>query len=633
MAGGPTTKDRFTALDTLAIVREVRALDRTHVDKAFDLAEGGWSLALRARGEGRRELLLVPGRYAALLPFGSERSEELSPFARELRRLLTGATVDRVAEPAGERFLEIRFTRGDTSSELLLSLEMFGTGNVTVALDQKIVAVAFTRRWAHRIVRVGAEYVRPPVRTDPWALDATGIEEILSRSRTDLTSTLAARLGLGGQLAEELVARMQVDGAEPSTTAPADRAHALHIVLAELRGELGDRPGGYLYGREGVWVDATPYASRRWEGVPGVTEERRATFSEAAREYFRAVVPVPPSAREVAATAQRTEIERLLERQKRAIDELTAEIAGLQAGAGAILAHYAEAEAAVEQARASGSGERDVRVEFDGRSVVLGVTESPREAAHRLFEEAKRRTAKLAGARTALAETTTRTAGPPAAAESDRPAAPGALAGPKKLFWFEKFRWFISSEGAIVIAGRDAPSNDLIVRRNLKDGDFYLHADLHGAASVIVKRPTGTATVGEPTLREAAQWAGCFSKAWRAGLASTTAFWVTPDQVSKAAATGEFVPRGAWVIHGTKNFVRDTPLEIALGVIQYETSQRWTAAPGSAVQSRGDVRAVLRPGEERDRATVERSLASTLGVTRSLLQSLLPAGGISVLRT
>ncbi len=234
-----------------------------HVDKAFDLAEGGWSLALRARGEGRRELILVPGRYAALIPFGSERSEELSPFARELRRLLTGASFDRVSEPAGERFLEVALTRGDTSSELLLSLEMFGTGNLTVALGGKIAAVAFTRRWAHRLVRVGAEYVRPPSRADPWGLSEMEIEEILTRSRTSLTSTLAARMGLGGPLAEELVARMKVDGAEPSTAAPADRARALRTVLAELRGELGDR-------RPGSSTPARAYCSMRRPTRPNV---------------------------------------------------------------------------------------------------------------------------------------------------------------------------------------------------------------------------------------------------------------------------------------------------------------------------------------------------------------------------
>jgi predicted ribosome quality control (RQC) complex YloA/Tae2 family protein len=457
---------------------------------------------------------------------------------------------------------------------------------------------------------------------------------VLLRSRTDLTSTLAARLGLGGPLAEELVARLGLDGSEPATALAPERARSLHTIIAELRAELGDHPSGFLTLREGVVVDATPYRPRRWEGIAGVTVETRATFSEAAREFFRSVVPIPPTAGEAKATARQKETERMLEQQASAIAGLTAEIAALQTAAATILSHYQEAEEAIEKARGGATSDRHVEVELGGSPVVLAVTDTPREAAQKLFEEAKRRTSKLSGARAAMADTVARAQEPPTptgAASPGRGVPPGRT---KKPFWFEKFRWFVSSEGAVVIAGRDAPSNDLIVRRNLKAGDFYLHADLHGAASVIVKRPTDKATtVGEPTLREAAQWAVSFSRAWRAGLASATAFWVNPDQVSKAAASGEFVPRGGWVIHGTKNFIRDVPLELAVGTVQYEGEERWTAAPELAVRSRGAVRFLLTPGEERDRAAVERSLVEALGVPRSLLQSLLPAGGISVRRT
>ncbi len=244
MPGTPTPKDRFTALDTLAVVREIRARSRARVDKAFDLPQGGWSIALRVPGEGRLELLVVPGRYAALLPFGSDRSEELSPFARELRRLLTGAVLERVTEPAGERFLELGFVRGDAEGGLRVLLELFGTGNLTVAVGEKIVAVAQTRRWAHRSVRVGAEYARPPVRTDPWSMSRQAIEEVLGRSRTDLTSTLAARLGLGGPLAEEVVRRLGVDGSTPASAELGPRAAALHDSLASLLAEVGERPTG-----------------------------------------------------------------------------------------------------------------------------------------------------------------------------------------------------------------------------------------------------------------------------------------------------------------------------------------------------------------------------------------------------
>ena len=629
MPAAPSPKDRFTSLDTLAVARELRALGPVRVDKAFDAADGGWSLTLRSAKDGRRELLLVPGRFAALLAGPLDHREELSPFARDLRRLLAGAALKSVAEPRGERYLELTFGRSDDPAPSLVALEMFGTGNLTVAREGRLVAVATARRWAHRLVRVGAPFSRPPERTDPWAVDAAGIAAVLARSRTDLTSTVAARLSFGGPVAEELVARARRDGSEPATRAPDEVAAALAGAIAALRAEIGDRPTGHRVLRGDDLLDATPYHSARWEGVDGVREEGSPTFSEAAYAYFRTLVPTPVSPADAQRAARRRELERQIAQQEAAVAALSAEIDDTKARAETIYAHYPEAEAAL--AAAEGPPGPTVRAVLGARTVELKRGVSPRESAQALYEEAKRVGQKLAGATEALAQSRAELeiARPPAAVG---PAEPAAASRARRPMWFERYRWFVSSERVVAVAGRDASSNDLVVRRHLKDGDVYLHADLHGAASVVVKRPPETGSIGPATLAEAAQWAVCFSKAWRAGLASASAFWVRPDQVSKAAASGEFVSRGAWVIHGTKNVLKDLPLELALGPIDYEGALRWTAAPVASVRALGEVRAVLVPGDERTRAEREVALARELGVPRSLLQSLLPAGGIDVRR-
>jgi predicted ribosome quality control (RQC) complex YloA/Tae2 family protein len=633
VAAVPTPKDRFTSLDTLALVREVRSLGRARVDKAYDVTGGGWSLSFRVPGEGRRELALVPGRYAALTAGEPDRPDELSPFARELRRLLAGAVLLGAAEPAGERFLELRFQRSDDPDPITVALEMFGKGNLVVAKGTTIVAVAEARRFAHRQVRVGAEYSRPPVRLDPWKTGPAELEAELARSRTDLASTLAARLSYGGPVAEELIARAGLDGASPAATEPGAVAPRLHRVVAELLQEVGDRPHGRLYRRDGTLVDATPYASRRWAGASGVTEESVPTFSEAAEAYFRSLVIVPPSPQEVEATRRRRELERLREQQEAAIRQLAASVAELRSGGESILTRYADAEAALERARAQGTDEPRVDVELDGRTVSLRKDRSARESAQELFAEAKRLQAKLAGARAALVETESLQARPDRGVGPRPDRAPSEPARSHKAFWFEKFRWFVSSDGVVVIGGRDAASNDLMVRRNLKEGDIYVHADLHGAASVVVKHPApGEPPATEATLREAGQWAVAFSKAWRAGLASASAFWVNHDQVSKSATSGEFVAKGAWAIHGTKHVLRDLPTELGIGTIDYRGDILWTCAPPSALRARGTLRVVLVPGEERTRTAVEVELSRELGMDRSRLQALLPAGGITVRR-
>jgi len=623
----PTPKDRFSSLDTLALVRELRALGPARADKAFDLATGdGWSLVLHVPGAGRRELLLVPGRYAALLDVPPPHADELSPIAREMRRLLAGAVLREVAEPGAERSLEVTFSRGDEAGGLLLVVEFFGAGNLTVVRGGKVAAVAHPRGWKHRSLRVAAEFVRPPGRPDPWALGRAEIEAELGRSRTDLASTLAVRLSLGGPVAEEVIVRGGWDGAAPAATRARELAPALHALLGELVGEIGDRPAGHLYRRDGTLVDATPYLSRRWG--EGVEQEDRPTFSSAAYEFFPTVVPAVPSPSETQATKELEALERLEQRQRRAVEELAQRERELRDDADAILANYGAVEEILLGA-APPEGSRELTAEVVGRTVTLQVGRTPRQSAQALYEAAKVLSVKLEGAKAALLETVERRSRPPEPATAPRPRAPSAA--PKRL-WFEKYRWFLSSEGVVVIAGRDAPTNDVMVRRHLKDGDRYFHAEIQGAASVNVKRPADGSTIGEATLREAAQWAVAFSKAWRAGLASASAFWVAPDQVSKSAATGEFVPKGAWVIHGTKTYVRDVPLELALGTISMGGEDRWTVAPEAAVRAHGRVLVLLGPGEERERSVREEELVRELGIPRPVLQGLLPAGGLSVRR-
>ena len=53
--------------------------------------------------------------------------------------------------------------------------------------------------------------------------------------------------------------------------------------------------------------------------------------------------------------------------------------------------------------------------------------------------------------------------------------------------WFEKFHWFISSDGYLVVGGRDAQQNEILVKRFMTQHDIFVHADIHGAPCVIIK--------------------------------------------------------------------------------------------------------------------------------------------------
>jgi predicted ribosome quality control (RQC) complex YloA/Tae2 family protein len=81
----------------------------------------------------------------------------------------------------------------------------------------------------------------------------------------------------------------------------------------------------------------------------------------------------------------------------------------------------------------------------------------------------------------------------------------------RKQYWFEKFYWFISSENYLVIGGRDQQQNEIVVKKYLKQGDIYVHADLNGASSVVIKNPSGK-EVSPKTLNEGKMNVTFFSK-------------------------------------------------------------------------------------------------------------------------
>lgn len=88
----------------------------------------------------------------------------------------------------------------------------------------------------------------------------------------------------------------------------------------------------------------------------------------------------------------------------------------------------------------------------------------------------------------------------------------------RKPYWFERFHWFISSENYLVLSGRDAQQNELLVKRYLKKGDIYCHADVHGASSCIVKSHTPDKPVPPITLSQVSKgFAGSMRNRWSNG--------------------------------------------------------------------------------------------------------------------
>lgn len=144
--------------------------------------------------------------------------------------------------------------------------------------------------------------------------------------------------------------------------------------------------------------------------------------------------------------------------------------------------------------------------------------------------------------------------------------------------WFEKFRWFISSDGFLCIGGRDATSNEIVVKKHTTPSDIVFHADLSGSPFFVVQ--SEGKPIPQQTINEAAEATGAFSRAWKQGLGYLEVFYVKPEQVSKEAKAGEYVSKGAFMVYGKKNILR-VGVKCAIGRTE---DGLWMCGPESAVE-------------------------------------------------
>ena len=175
----------------------------------------------------------------------------------------------------------------------------------------------------------------------------------------------------------------------------------------------------------------------------------------------------------------------------------------------------------------------------------------------------------------------------------------------KDLKWYEKLRWFLSSDGTLVVGGRDANTNESVVKKYLDNNDIYLHADIHGASSIVVKLEGKE--INDNLLQESASFAASFSSAWSKGFSTQDIYWVHPDQVSKTPEAGEFVAKGSFIVRGNRNYVRGAKVQIAIGIVDYE-GKRIMAGPVEALEAHCENFVVLKPGYTKKEAIAKKIL-------------------------
>ena len=195
----------------------------------------------------------------------------------------------------------------------------------------------------------------------------------------------------------------------------------------------------------------------------------------------------------------------------------------------------------------------------------------------------------------------------------------------RKKEWYEKFRWFFSSDGFLVLGGRDATSNEIVIKKHTDKKDLVLHTDMAGSPFFVIK--SEDKEIPMSTIKEAADAVCTFSKTWKLGLQTSDVFYVKPEQVTKKTKAGEYMGKGAFMIYGKTTYI-ENKINLAIGLTKDKVIM---SGPLEAINKHCKKYLILNQGDEKV-SSIAKKINYKLGKGLSLDEIIraLPAGNFTL---
>ena len=626
-------------VDIYTICQELNdLLVGARVDKSFQPTKDTVVMRFHKAGTGRLDLVIQAGKRIHISQYPLTNPQNPPSFPMLLRKRVKGANVVSIEQHNFDRVVEIKMKKEETYT---LIVELFAKGNIILLNESNEIILPLKRKhWSDRDISSKKEYIFPQENgINPITVTLDEFKEIISSGEDEEIVRVLAKNGLGSLYAEEIMLNTEISkktscsklsGEEISIVfnalktvfEPLEKREFTPMIVnnkKEIEKLQSENPDKKYKSKE----DVISIKIKQYEGFE---EESYESFNEACDEFYSSKVKHEITDIQEAAWNKKVgKFSKRLEKQEETLHNFEKTIEDSQKKGELIFTNYVQIEnilnvikgarekdygwkeigKTLKDAKKSGMPEAqifesmdplgNITLRIDDTSIALDSKKSIPDNAEVYYEKAKKAKRKIKGALIAIENTKKQLAD----MEAKKEKAMENIMVPQKrvkknLKWYEKLRWFVSSDGILVVCGRDAGTNEAVVKKYLEQNDIYLHADIHGAPSVVAKVQSDS--LNDNLLKELGEFSASFSSAWSKNFTSQDVYWVEPDQVSKTPVSGEFVPKGAFIIRGHRNYIRGCKLEISIGLVEYDGEKRIMAGPTDAMKSLTSKFVTIKPG-------------------------------------
>jgi len=602
-------KVELTFIELKRLMKEIsEQIVGSRIENIYDMHDGSVILKLLKKDE-KYELRIVPSRCIYLVKGEYKKPQTPSDQILRFRKLLNNSIIKKVELVEGERiiFFNVEKRHGEVFN-LIVELLPKGTVIITDSSGRILECLKKLVMTGRKII-VGEEYKLPPRR--PTITSSTDIEQLLKSidKNRKIVSGLAVDAGLGGRYAEEVIYLAGIDKSKKfSELSIKEYENIKESIIKVLEYvELGTP----VVIESATETYPLPYLLKSLK-INDIKINEVSDFNEAVRVAYEKNL-----LRQITRKASEKieeEIKQLnkeLEDRYKTLEKLTKLSEVKSELAKIILTHSSEIEELKHLATAEEKDLGGVKIRVDSGlgailissqigEVQLNFNESIVRQASRLFDESKKISSRIEEIKKEINdiyEKINRLSQKKQSTilEELQDISPKLTLTKKN--WYEKYRWFYTSEGFLAVAGKDASSNNALIRKHLEKDDLVFHSEVRGAPILILKNGVNSS---EKSIIEAAQFAACYSRAWREGLQYVSVYYVKPEQVSLSPPPGHYLPKGGVIIKGERKYL-NVKLELAIGV--EDDKLAW--GPSQTLEGRTIKMVKIIPGDKKARKLAE----------------------------
>lgn len=537
-----------------------------------------------------------------------EENNSLESIAqKELER----SKLELIEQIGSERIVSLKFRHPDGKVRIVVD-EFFGGGNLIICNENmQIIAILNPIHVRHRTLSVGLRYVYPPAR----GVDVFNItlDQMLSlrdgAKNLDVLRWIGRNISMPKKFVEEVINRAGIEVDKHAAQLSDDEVSKIYNTIKNIINEVST--GGKNHEPIVILLDDKPQ-----EALPIITQEaaaasklikknnikKVASYMDAVDEVLsNEIMDIGRNSRTVELDRQIAVLEHDFEELNKAKETVLKKAAAIRKLAGELMALSYRGSDVIADLLAANSAslvtEKGIQyIEVAGEQVKM--QSNLAKAGSMLFARAK----EMERGNASIEEARGKILAQIGKLRSETAAIHRKVIVKEQISreWYERYRWFITTDGLLVIGGRDASSNSALIRKHLTEHDIVFHAEVHGSPFFIIKNAAAFAATQEGTinssLHEVAQATISFSRAWKDGLSSADAYWVIAEQVKKGAPTGQFLPKGSFVIEGKRNYIKGVELRLAIGIMQLNNRETLLCGPEEAVKKRSIFYTVLLQG-------------------------------------